>query len=76
MPDRETTPDRDDLYGDNFSHGIILSMYLDGMTNCWNTVIKDLMAPASKSWSKSSRNFLCASGLSDTNIGAGHMSVL
>jgi hypothetical protein len=59
MPDRETTPDHThpfgdvgNLYGGNFSHGIILSMYLDGMTNCWNTVIKDLIAPASNSWSK------------------------
>jgi hypothetical protein len=46
MPDRETTPHRShsfdvgDHYGDNLSRGIILSMYLDGMTNCWNTVIK------------------------------------
>ena len=48
MPDRETTPHRShsfdvgDLYGDNFSHGIILSMYLDGMTNRWNKIIKEL----------------------------------
>jgi hypothetical protein len=48
MPERETTPHRShlfdvgDLYGDNFSHGIILSMYLDGMTNCWNKIIKGL----------------------------------
>jgi hypothetical protein len=39
-------------------------------------VIKDLSAAASNSWSKSSRNLVRACGLSDTNIGASHMSVL